>query len=217
MKQFTMLLAIVLFSATIASASFKGSYSEKTTPAGTDVFLIENTGSTVTNWVSFSNFVANYLDALYASTSGPTFTGTTSIATLAVSVGSTFPAGDITVEDVETHLKTNTLEWVYTDISATTATVEDNVIRIPTGATWGTAYTRCNGAEAVLVFSVYYHATGGTMALLDTVPHNSTAATDTEDLSGNAAVVAGSYVGVDITTAGTVATACTLAIDLITN
>jgi len=109
----------------------------------------------------------------------------------------------------------NTIELVYSDVSATET---GKNIRIPTGSVWTNAYSWCDGAEAVLVYDVQYSATlGGTFSSAGTIAHNAAAATDTVDISGWTAAAAGSWIHVDISTAGTTATACTLAIQLENN
>jgi hypothetical protein len=147
-----------------------------------------------------------------------TFVNEGSIALPVESVNSDqYVDGSVDVEHVENDLKTHTLEWVYSDASETTATKESNAIRIPTGASWTTAYMRCDDTEEDLVYTLYYHATGGTLASLGTIAHDSGAATDSYDISGFTDPVAGGWVGVDITTAATTATGCTLALELIGN
>jgi hypothetical protein len=126
-------------------------------------------------------------------------------------------AGAVDVEHVENDLKTHALEWVYSDATSTTDTKESNAIRIPTGASWTTAYMRCDDTEEDLEYTLYYHATGGTLASLGTIAHDSGAATDSYDISGFTDPVAGGWVSVDITTAATNATGCTLALELIGN
>lgn len=139
-----------------------------------------------------------------APTLNATFTGTFATA-----------AGAIQAEAVEAALKTNTIEWVYADVSEIETGKQ---IRIPTGATWESAYSWCDGAEAVLVYTLYQATTlGGTFASLGTIPHNATATTDTIDISTFTDPALGYWVRLDISTAGTVATACTLAITLTTN
>ncbi len=109
----------------------------------------------------------------------------------------------------------NTIEFVYSDVSATET---GKNIRIPTGSAWTNAYSWCDGAEAVLVYDVQYSATlGGSFSSAGTIAHDAAAATDTVDISGWTDAAAGSWIHVDISTAGTTATACTLAIQLENN
>lgn len=108
----------------------------------------------------------------------------------------------------------NTVEFAYSDASATDTGL---ALRIPTSAAWTTAYSRCDGAEAALVYTLNYHATGGTLASIGTIEHDAAATTDSKDISAFTDPVAGGWISVDITTAATTATSCTLAIDLINN
>jgi len=109
----------------------------------------------------------------------------------------------------------NTIEFAYSDVSATET---GKNLRIPTGSTWVNAYSWCDGAEAVLVYDLQYSATlGGAFGSLGTIAHDAAATTDTVDISAFTAVAAGSWVHVDIQTAGTTATVCTLVLDLVNN
>jgi hypothetical protein len=124
---------------------------------------------------------------------------------------------NVTVEKVENDLKTHVIEFVYSDA---TETDDGLAIFIPTGASWNYAYSRCDDTEEDLVYTVYYHATGGTLAELDTFAHDSNTATDSEDISSWATdPAAGSWLTVKIETGevATNATACTVAFTLIGN
>ena len=124
-------------------------------------------------------------------------------------------SGILLVEGVENDLKTHTIEWAYSDVSATET---GKYLRIPTGAAWQSAYSWCDASESALVYTLYQSTTlGGTFSSLGTIAHDAAAATDTVDISSFTDPAAGYWVRLDISTAGTGATACTLAIDLIGN
>lgn len=129
-------------------------------------------------------------------------------------------SGAVDVEHVENDLKTNTVEWVFSDVSAATTDKEVNAIRIPTGTTWQNAYSRCDATPGTNpVFTVYYHSTGAAaMASLDTFTHDAAAFVDSEDITDwTSDPVAGSYISVDLTTAATTATGCTFSVTLLSN
>jgi len=176
-----------------------------------------------------------HLDGIFAPIASPTFTGTVSGVTAAMvglgnvdnsdatdadnlasgTVADARIASTIARDSELTGANTNTIEFVYSDV---TATETGKNIRIPTGSAWANAYSWCDGAEAVLVYDVQYSATlGGSFASAGTIAHDAAATTDTVDISGWTDAAAGSWIHVDISTAGTTATACTLAIQLENN
>ena len=114
---------------------------------------------------------------------------------------------------------TNMLSWIF-DASATTATKEEKAVKIPVGVVWTSASSRCDATPGTdPVFTVYYHSDGSaTLASLDTFTHDAASMIDSEDITDwTSDPVAGSYIGVDLTTAATTATYCTFTLTLTNN
>ena len=117
---------------------------------------------------------------------------------------------------------TNTIEWVYSDL---TATQTGKYIRIPTASAWTTAYIMCDAAETTtpVAFDLYMKSTiSGTATELTSATSELTMSTtnayvDAIDISGFTDPVAGAWVRLDIATVADTATECSVALVLENN
>ena len=196
------------------------------TTLGVDPIGTDNSDNNAVNTL-YSGLVSNVtttMDGITPGTGvvnalGNAVNGASGVVVLAASPGT--PDGTKVLRDDGTWVANGTVssesssyDFVYYDVQATDT---GYIFRVPTGATpvWDTAYSWCDGAEAALVYTVYYSATfGGTFSSLGTIAHSAEAETDSIDVSGFTDPTAGGWLRVDITTPGTTASKCTLSIEV---
>lgn len=171
-------------------------------------------------WDTDVNYSTHLADT-FAPLASPTFTGTVGLPASTVD-SAEIATGAVDVEHVEADLKTNVLEYIYSDL---TALEEGKYVQVPTGASWTNAYILCDAAEATtpVEFDIWSKATISaaevklTAATSELTMSTVNAYVDAIDISGLTDPAAGAWVRLDISVIADTATECTVSLHLVTN
>ncbi len=115
-------ILLILFYSTAYSAGFKD-YDAETTPVDGDILIMEQADSSATNYITFANVVANYLDALYASVLGADDNYVTDAEK--VVIGNT--SGTNTGDDAADDTAYNATSWDANTDAATKNAIRDKI------------------------------------------------------------------------------------------